>query len=243
MTSAPVHPPGLLSHRARTRSFCCSPYGSSLRVVFAVAICTLLSAPLLAAPPSLHEANVKVMFTDTTTCEVDVAFKVSPGTATSLEHRLQLFEGTRVEVLGITGADLLRPAYPSGRTQVLELHAPPPAVNNYTVRYRVIQLPDQAYRCPLWVPTAPSDGRSLNVQIAVVLPAGAAPAGGGFPALRWAATGGVVTLGHVPAFVRVPFRGAGQAPPVAWDISRMMDLIAVVFLVVGMVAFIWRKRR
>jgi hypothetical protein len=61
--------------------------------------------------------------------------------------------------------------------------------------------------------------------------------------LRWGAAEGVARLGHVPAFVRVPFHVGGQPGPNEWNVSRLMDGTAVVLLVAGMVAFIWRKRR
>ncbi len=215
------------------------------RVLSALWVLMLLPPPAaLAAPPILRDANLKVTFTNSNTCEVDAGFSVTPGTATSLEHRLQLFEGTSVEVI----RDLRRRAASPGlhlraNTGSSQLQAPSPDAHSYTVRYRVIQLEGRAFRCPLWLPTAPSDGRSLGVQVAVRLPAGATPSGGGFPALRWVASEGVARLGHVPAFVRVPFNEAGRPPTGSWNINRVMDGTAILLLVVGMVGFIWRKRR
>lgn len=231
-------------HRLRVRAPIFVPRPTPPRgVLLAIAISALLASPVLAAPPVLRGATLKVTFADTTTCDVEAVFSLLPGTATSIEHRLQLFEGTQVELLELSGAQLLRPSYASGRTQVLELRPASPAPDTYGLRYRAVQFAERAYRCPLWIPTAPSDGRSLNVQLGVVLPPGAVPWGGGFPALRWGATEGVARLGHVPAFVRVPFGERGRSEADAWNVSRLMDGTAVVLLVAGMVAFIWRKRR
>jgi hypothetical protein len=213
------------------------------RVLIALTLWTLIAVPVFGSGPGLREANIRVTFVDTGTCEVDAAFAVVPGTATSLEHRLQIFDGTSVELRDLAGADLVRPAYTAGRTQVLQVQPTSATEQRYTIRYRVVQPRDRAYRCPLWVPTAPSDGQSVNVHIAVVMPAGATPLGGGFPALRWAADQGVARLGHVPAFVRVPFTEAGGAGATAWNISQLMDGTAVLLLVAGTAAFIWRKRR
>ena len=150
------------------------------RALVAVAVWAIIGGPLLAAGPTLRDANLKIAYADMTTCQVEARFSVVPGTATTLEHRLQLFDGSTVEVLDISGADLYRPAYVSGRTQVLELRPGSPTLHSYTLRYRVGQPADRAYRCPLWLPVAPSDGRSLNVEVGVALPAGAAAAGAAF---------------------------------------------------------------
>ena len=216
---------------------------SRARVLTALSVLILLPSGVLGAAPTLREATLKVTFINSSTCEVDAGFRVAHGATATLEHRLQLFEGTSVEVLEISGATPLRPAYTSARTQVLDLQTPSPDADSYRVRYRVVQLEERAYRCPLWLPTAPSDGRSLGVQVAVRLPAGATPSGGGFPAFRWAESEGVARLGHIPAFVRVPFNQAGHAAIHSWNINRLMDGTAILLLVVGMAGFIWRKRR
>lgn len=193
----------------------------------------------LAAQAVLRQAEIAVTYADRLSCEVEARFRVSPGPASVIEHRLPTAEGSAVALI-----DASRPVQaprPAGRTQVLEIPAAA-GEEAYGFRYRVVQPPDLAYRCPLWLPTTPADGQSRGIEVRVSLPAGAAATGGGFPSFDWGPDGGRTLLGHVPAFVVVPFSEAGTPAAGAWNLSRIMDTTAVLLLVTGMAAFILRKR-
>ena len=94
-------------------------------------------------------------------------------------------------------------------------------------------------RCPLWVPAAPADGVSRAVRISVALPPGMS-AHSTMPAFTWAGSTGTTTLGHIPAFVLVPFAPAGESA--AWDISTVMDALTVLVFVGATGIWIWRRR-
>jgi hypothetical protein len=40
----------------------------------------------------------------------------------------------------------------------------------YGFRYRAVQAAPRAHRCPIWLPTAPTDGRSRPVRLGIDLP-------------------------------------------------------------------------
>jgi hypothetical protein len=51
---------------------------------------------------------------------------------------------------------------------------------------------------------------------------------------------GTITLGHLPAFVRVPYVLPGTPPP--WDIARVMDMVSVLTLVGASLTWARRQR-
>jgi hypothetical protein len=115
--------------------------------------------------------------------------------------------------------------------------------HRYEVRYRVTHPEAWAYRCPVWLPAIAADGRSRNVSIEVTLPPAARPAGGAFPAFEWQNGAGRAILGHLPAFVRVPYAVPGHPPPTAHNVGRIMDLAAIGILLVGTAFWATRRRR
>jgi hypothetical protein len=203
----------------------------------AVVAVTLLASCLPAiamAAPVLTAAEAVIRFTSSTQCEVTLTLAVSG--AAEVEHRLELLEGAHVELTSVAGAAAASSPRTIGRTSALVL-APAKPGATYTIAYRVTQAPARPYRCPVWLPTAPADGRSRNVQLHVHVPAGARP-GGTMPGFVWTGERGQATLGHLPAFVRVPFTAAGAQP--SWDVSRVMDVVTL--LVLAGASGLWLRR-
>lgn len=196
-------------------------------------VATLLPGPASAAPV-LTNAAVDATFTRPEVCAVALRLTVSG--ASSVEHRLELRDGTAVELLGVDGATVSGPPHEVGRTRVLTLAT---TAAPYTISYRVTQAATWAQRCPLWLPTVPADGRSRNVHLTVTVPEGAT-ASGTMPGFAWTGTRGTATLPHLPAVVIVPSAMAGEARP--WDISHTMDITALATLAGSTVWWLRRRR-
>jgi len=206
------------------------------RALWAVLIggATLLAAPAAAAPAVLRGADAAVEFTAPVTCAVQLSVTVD-GVAAPVEHRLEHLEGAAATLDGVDGgrAELVRAV---GRTLVAHIT---PAAPAYTLRYRVTQPPAGAFRCPVWLPTTPADGRSRAVRVTVTVPPAAVPVGT-FPAFVWTGRTGIATLGHLPAFVRVPYAGADVEPP--WNLAGLMDGVSLGVLAVASLVW-WRRRQ
>ena len=87
-------------------------------------------------------------------------------------------------------------------------------------------------------PKWPADGRSQAVALRVRIPAGATAAGT-MPGLAWVGQEGSATLGHLPAFVRVPYAMPGEPAP--FNIAFAMDVVAIGTLVLASAA--WARGR
>jgi hypothetical protein len=188
---------------------------------------------MLAAASVLTSADASIVIVSPMSCEVTLVLTVDG--AGEIEHRAEAFDGSRIDLVDLSGARRVRAPRRDGRTLALVVRPERPS---YTLRYRADQPPARRDRCPLWLPAAPSSGRPGSVHLDVRLPEGAAP-GGTMPALAWAGTHGAAALGHLPAFLRVPYAAAGEAPP--WNVARVMDAAAIVALV-GASVF-WARRR
>jgi hypothetical protein len=199
-----------------------APAAALAGLTSAVAILAAWAVPAAAA--ALGSAEAHVVFQSPTSCTVDLALAVKD--AAQVEHRVDVPEGGRVELFEVGGATMVGEMRSVGRTRALVLR--PDAVG-YRLRYAVEQPPDRANRCPLWVPTLPAVGRH-SVRIVVDLPTGATPAGT-MPAFSWSGSEGVATLGHLPAFVHVPYALPGEPAP--RDIARVMDAISILMLAVA----------
>lgn len=194
------------------------------------------------ASPVLQRANFAVAFTTPTACDVEAEFTVA-GLSAPVEHRLHTDSAATVELLAAPSqADAVTPADDAG-AHVLHVRPSGTGSDTYAIHYRVVQSERDAYRCPLWLPTVPTDGLSREVHVRVSLPSGATPGAGGFPTFEWTDGGAVASLGHVPAFVHVPFRAPGDARAPGWDVQKTMDTTAVVLLVAGMLTFAWRRKK
>jgi hypothetical protein len=131
----------------------------------------VLTACLLARPSDmvaaavLRSADIRIVVTSPTSCEVTMALTIDG--ASEIDHRIEAFEGGRVELIALRDARQQRDASLIGRTRSLVLRQEQPA---YELRYRVQQPAARASRCPLWVPAVPTDGLSRDVSLQVELP-------------------------------------------------------------------------
>jgi hypothetical protein len=189
-----------------------------------------------AAAPVLRSAEAAITFSAPRVC--DVALTVSIADAADVEHRLEVLDGARVELLEVAGATPAGESRDIGRTLSLRV-APTASGAPYTLRYRVAQAAARRFRCPLWLPTIPTDGRSRGVHLVVTVPDGA-QASATMPAFTWTGPRGTARLAHLPAVVIVPFASAGEPRP--WDISRVMDLTAMATLVAATALWLRRQR-
>lgn len=183
------------------------------------------------AEPLLEAAVVDVTFTSPGACEVALAVTVSG--VSEVEHRIEIRSGGRVELTSLRDA-VAGPLIDVGRTRALVVS---PAAREYSLHYRVDLPPDRPYRCPIWLPAVATDGQSRNVRLTATLPEGMLPAGT-MPAFRWTGSRGEAVVGHLPAFVLVPFAAAGAPQP--WDVARVMDAVAMMTMVAG--SLLWLRR-
>jgi hypothetical protein len=193
-----------------------------------------LLAAGLAVVPVLTGADARVAILSPTVCEVRLAVTVDG--AAEIEHRLEVLEGAVVGDLTVRGAEVSA-VRTVGRTQAVHVR---PQTAAYELSYRVEQPPAGRFRCPLWLPTTPTDGRSRAVRIRVQVPGGARPSGT-MPAFTWQDGIGTTTLGHLPAFVRVPYAADGVSAP--WNLARLMDGVSVGVLVAASLLWLLRGRR
>jgi hypothetical protein len=217
----------------------------------------ILMAPPAIAAPVLRAADIQVTVISPASCEVTMELTVDRGSdddsgrrgalappaaearPEGIEHRIEISGSpqTRIELLEVRGAARVGGLQTIGRTQSLVVRPENPA---YAILYRATQSADRAFRCPMWLPTVPTDGVSRTVRFDVILPAFMVP-GRSMPALAWTGTRGSTTIGHVPAFVRVPYAANGEAR--AWDLAQLMDMAAVVVFAGASALWIWRRRR
>jgi hypothetical protein len=200
-----------------------------------IAACVVLAASAAAAAPVLRSADVQITVTSPTSCEVALALAVEG--ISEIEHRVETFEGSRIELVGIRGARQVGEVRAIGRTQSLVLR---PDQAAYGFRYRVVQPEQRMHRCPIWLPTVPTDGRSRPVRLDIDLPPATA-AGDSMPAFTWTGVHGAATLGHLPAVVRVPYTREGDAR--GWGIGAVMDGLAIAAFVGATAVWTWRVRR
>lgn len=222
----------------------CFPPGSRFNWgAHSVCVIMLLTCPGVGlAANVLREAQVRIAMADPVTCEVTEAIALALDHGGDIEQRLQRLEGSRVELLRISGAEQTAAPRRIGVTEALVIRFPTAGDFRYEVRYRVRQPDEWAYRCPLWVPAVASDGRSRSVEIEVTLPPAARPAGWSFPAFQWTGGTGRITLGNLPAFVRLPYLAPGEARPPTRNLGRIMDVAAVGVLLAGTAWWIARRR-
>ncbi len=155
-----------------------------------------------------------------------------------IDHRVETFGGGRVDLVDMRGARQVGDVRSIGRTQSLVLR---PDQATYGFRYRASQPASFADRCPIWLPAVPTDGRSRAISIRIQLPPGSTrgrlDAGIRVDGSASARPG----LGHLPAFVRVPYTADGEAP--GWGIGRVMDAVAVIVFGAATAVWAWRRRR
>lgn len=187
-------------------------------------------------------------FTAPAACRVEIAFTMATGAAAAVEHRLLLEDGGRVEEVSVRGA-LASASAPErhGAASWLSVRLPGRGRHAYTLAYRVVRHPSARFRCPLWLPTAPAPSTGGRVRLEVSLPPLAVPLGDTFPRLAWNDGTGSVVLGHMPAFVRVPFV-VGPGEPRPWPlaglgIDRSMEVVALGLLAAATAVWLRMRRR
>jgi hypothetical protein len=208
------------------------------------------------AAPVLRSAEINITIVSPTACDVAMTLTIDaeislqagdgvPGNASGappqetapIDHRIEAFDGSRVELIEARGARQAGDLRTIGRTRSLVLHV---GRSPYELRYRVRQPDDRRGRCPIWLPAVPTDGRSRAVRLEVTLPTGTRP-GSSMPALAWTSTRGVATLGHVPSFVRLSFAPVDAS--LGWDVAAVMDAAAVAVVAAASGVWVWRRRR
>ena len=207
----------------------------SRRALVIGAAAVLLLSGRANAAARLAAADVRVVFESPLACTVELGVTIVD--AAQVEHRVEILEGGRVDLIDVTGATPAGPPTDIGRTRALTLR---PEGSSYTLRYRA-QLPEaRTGRCPLWIPTVAAGVTAASVRVTTRLPKGARAAGT-MPTFRWNGDEGTATIGHLPAFVRVPYAMPGEPAP--WNIGRLMDMFSIATLVVATLAWSRRQRR
>jgi hypothetical protein len=207
------------------------------RLLTPVSLCAVLLAllsPPVDAAPVLRSADIRIVIRSADACDVRMILAVDG--ATAIDHRIEAVEGSQIDLTDIHGARQVQPPRPIGRTLSLILEA---GAADYELAYSVQRSGGQG-RCPLWVPAAPADGVSRAVRVAVDLPSGMSSRGT-MPALAWHGPRGTTTLGHIPAFVRVPYVASGESA--LWDVSTAMDALTIVVFAGASAIWIWRRKR
>lgn len=189
--------------------------------------------PLFAAV--LQSADVRIAVDSGHSCVV--AMSLSVAGAQEIEHRIERFEGSRIELIETRGARLSGGVRTIGHTQSLVLRPDGPA---YSFRYRAEQPDSVAGRCPLWLPAVATDGRSRDVHLSIDLPAGG-EAYDSMPAFTWAGGHGEVAMRHLPALIRVAY--SNESSPRGWSVTSVMDTLTIGIFAAATAFWTWRIRR
>ena len=198
-------------------------------------VAALMISTDVEAAPLLRSGEVRITVMSAIAC--DVTMTLTAEGVSELDHRIEALEGSEIDLVDVQGARQVGDTQTVGRTRSLVLQ---PSASTYRFRYRVAQPPHRDHRCPLWIPVAPTDGRSRTIRLEIDVPESTIP-GQTMPPVTWNGTRGTVMLGHLPAFVRIPFSSAGE--PVEWDISRTMDVVTTTLVVGASVLWFWRRKR
>src|SRR5262245_47210243 len=163
-----------------------------LSAAIAMLISVVTARPALTATPVLRAADARIVIASRTSC--DVRLSVTIDGATEVEHRLAIADGDGRPLVNLEGAGLVEPIRDVGTTLSLRLR---PGGTSYVLSYSVHHqeplligfLDPVRDRCPIWLPTIPTDGRSRAVHMTVELPPGHT-AGATMPAFTWNGTVG-----------------------------------------------------
>jgi hypothetical protein len=211
----------------------------SKTLVAAVMVCGVAATATAATAnqPTLRDARV-VIVVSSDACDVTSHFAVDAVEPVAIDHRVMLAGRAEPPEFVVLGA-LAGQTSTVGHTASLPVSLTGMGRNEYTVRYRVTPYAPRLDRCPLLVPSVATDGLSRTVTIAVEVPHGTTRLPGEFPALTWESDVGRVTLGHMPAFVRVPIAAAGDRVTSidTLDVRRAIDIAAA--LTIGVATLAW----
>src|SRR5262249_43016854 len=120
---------------------------------------------IVGAAPVLRSADVRITLLSPTSC--DVAMDVTVTGAEDVDHRIESFDGGRIELLEVRGAQQIGELRTIGRTRSLRLR---PDGAGYGFSYRALQPEDRGNRCPIWLPTVPTDGRPGGIRLSMDIP-------------------------------------------------------------------------
>jgi hypothetical protein len=217
-------------------------------VAILASVTALAAAPVDAARPDrIVEADVRVRVADATTFDVTMTLTLEMAAERTVDHRLMLYPGTSVGRVGVSGGGVSRqPERTIGTTRSLPMTIGAGRLR-YQITYRVVQPVDWSYRCPVWLPEVPTDGTSRSVRIGVELPVGAVLLPDAFPALAPSEGAGEasVTLGHLPAVLRLLHAPRGERPSWLDRVSRrrLVDVAAIVILAAAAAIRVMRRGR
>jgi hypothetical protein len=200
-----------------------------------IVACVLTASSSIFAAPVLRSADLRIAVTSPTSCEVTMSLAVDGGS--DIDHRIETYEGSRIELAAVRGARQVDRVRTIGRTQSLVLR---PDAETYEVRYRAQQPAGREHRCPIWLPVVPTDGRSRAVRLEVDLPPSTTP-GSSMPAFTWTGPHGAAALGNLPAVVRIPYTSPGEAR--GWSVDSVMDALAIAAVAGATALWTWRARR
>jgi hypothetical protein len=216
-------------------------------VTRAAALCALFAVvPTQAVSQggaTLREARIAIVFSPSA-CDVTARYVVDTADPAIVEHRLMLGGSVAPPDFAVIGS-VAGNAQIIGNTARVPISVVGSGRNEYSVRYRFTSNGAPVDRCPLLVPSAPTDGLRRSVTIDVRLPSDATRLPGEFPLLAWEGLRGAVTLGHVPSFVRAPHVQQGERP--GWrerlDARRVVDVTAVLAIAVSTAVWIALRKR
>ncbi|MFN8061273.1 MAG: hypothetical protein U0Q12_19085 [Vicinamibacterales bacterium] len=221
-----------------------------LRGAATAVVCVVFGAavPHAATGPRLQESHAEVTWSSSTDCRVTQHFVVASGDAMSVSHRIVVYPGATIEETEVSGEGVASlPMGDAGRTQRLDVTGARGSEWRYSVAYRARVTPEWAYRCPLWLPDAPSTGALDRMHVDVALPAAALPLPDAFPALAWDGGRGRAALANLPIMVRTPFDdpSTGIAPGSFDRLGRrrLVDVITVAAVVIASGGWLANRRR
>lgn len=157
--------------------------------------------------------------------------------AVEIDHRIEAFEDSRVDLVDVRQAHQIGELRTIGRTRSLVLR---PGGAEYGFRYRAFQPGDRSNRCPIWLPAIPTDGHPGGVRLSIDIPP-ATSATNTMPAFAWTGTHGSAALAHLPSHVALTV--GSEDGPRAWDVSRVVDVLAMAFFAGFSAAWVWWTRR
>lgn len=217
----------------------------AVRPLIATGCLVAVVAARPAQAATLDAADARITFTAPAACRVDIAFTIATPSALAVEHRLLVDDAERVEEVSVAGGGAAADAPTRrGGARMLIVRVPGRGRHTYRLGYRVVRPAAARHRCPLWLPTVPTQGRDRRITLTVALPDGAAPLAGAFPRLAWHDGTGSAVLAHLPAFVRVPFAVPGEPPPslaASLGVDRVVEIVTVGLL--GAATAIWFRMR
>jgi hypothetical protein len=215
------------------------------RILLTAIAALALAAPVASADrPLVRSADLQVVFRGATECDLTLGYTIEAPSGARLDHRLLLYDGTRVSGLEISNPGGSSTPTAIGRSLSLLVTATG-AAQSYRITYRVTQPEERRFRCPVWLPIAPTASGPGSVRLRVQLPPGATALGSYFPIVDWKGSAGEAVLGNVPSLVRAPFALPGQQ--VFWverlGTTRLVDITAVGLVVVATAIWALRRRR